>query len=122
IEAPILFLCLARPELFERRPTWGGAGSSASALGLRSLSCEQAEALIEHLLEADADSNVDPELLAAVTERTGGNPFFATEVIRMLKEQGSIERRGDTWSATGDIAAAMPDTVQAAIAARIDRL
>ena len=122
VEAPILFLSLARPELFERRPTWGATAGSTSTLALRSLSAQETATLIEHLLDPHGNPSVDPELLSAVIERTGGNPFFATEVIRMLKEQGSIARLDGTWSATRDVASTMPDTVQAAIAARIDRL
>lgn len=117
-EAPVLFLCLARPELFERRPGWGAGVGSTSALELRALSTDETSRLIENLLDGD----VDPSLLSAVAERTGGNPFFATEVVRTLEEDGAIARSDGVWSATGDIAAAMPDTVQAAIAARIDRL
>jgi tetratricopeptide (TPR) repeat protein len=114
-EAPVLFLCSARPELFDRTPTWGAGGST---LDLRALSADEMDRLIENLL----DGAVDPALLSAVVERTGGNPFFATEMVRTLEEDGSIARHGGAWAATGDIAAAMPDTVQAAIAARIDRL
>ena len=122
IEAPILFLCLARPELFERRPTWGGGAGSTSTVELGALSADETATLVEHLLDPDTQPSVDPALLSAVVERTGGNAFFATEVVRTLEEDGSIARQDGRWSATGDIAASMPDTVQAAIAARIDRL
>lgn len=122
VEAPILFLCLARPDLFEQRPTWGATTGSASTIDLGSLSADETATLIAHLLDPDVEPSIDAALLSAVIERTGGNPFFATEVIHTLEEQGSIARIDGTWSATGDIEAAMPDTVQAAIAARIDRL
>ncbi len=118
IEAPVLFLCPARPELFDRRRAWGAGAGSTSTLELHALSAEETARLIESLL----DGEVDPSLLSAVVERTGGNPFFATEVVRTLEEDGSIARHDGAWAATGDIAAAMPDTVQAAIGARIDRL
>ncbi len=118
IVAPVLFLCPARPDLFDRRAGWGAAGGSTSTLELHALTADETARLIGNLLDGD----VDHRLLTAVVERTAGNPFFATEVVRTLEEDGSIARHDGTWSATGDIAAAMPDTVQAAIAARIDRL
>jgi class 3 adenylate cyclase/tetratricopeptide (TPR) repeat protein len=118
IAAPVLFLCPARPDLLERRPAWITRGASISSFDLTPLSPSDSVSIVGGLLLGPAD----PELTGVIAERAGGNPFFARELVHMLTEQGTIQRRGGTWAASADIAAAMPDTVQTAIAARIDRL
>jgi class 3 adenylate cyclase/tetratricopeptide (TPR) repeat protein len=118
IAAPVLFLCPARPDLFDRRPAWATRGASMSTFDLTPLSPSDGISLVGGALEGPAD----PELIGAIAERAGGSPFFARELVHMLKEEGSIARRGGAWVASADIGAAMPDTVQTAIAARIDRL
>jgi class 3 adenylate cyclase/tetratricopeptide (TPR) repeat protein len=106
-EAPLLLLCLARPELLDVRPTWGGGRLRATAIELEPLprtdSRELAEALLaEH--ETGADVDVD-----AVLAKTEGNPLFVEETVRMLLERGGVLQQ-------------IPDTLQALIAARIDGL
>jgi predicted ATPase len=118
IAAPVLFLCPARPDLFDRRPAWATRGASMSTFDLTPLSPSDGISLVGGALEGPAD----PELIGAIAERAGGSPFFARELVHMLKEEGSIARRAGAWVASADIGAAMPDTVQTAIAARIDRL
>src|SRR5439155_4909476 len=118
IAAPVLFLCPARPDLLERRPAWVTRGASMSTFDLTPLSPSDSVSLVGGLLDGPAD----PQLTGVIAERAGGNPFFARELVHMLTEEGRIQRRDGTWAASADIAAAMPDTVQTAIAARIDRL
>jgi class 3 adenylate cyclase/tetratricopeptide (TPR) repeat protein len=118
IAAPVLLVCLARPELLERRPSWLRGSTSASTVELRPLRHTDGAALVDGLL----DGRAEPTLADAIVERAGGNPFFATELVRTLTEDGAIEQRDGVWTASGEISAAMPDTVQMAIAARIDRL
>ncbi len=105
-DAPLLLLCLARPELLDVRPTWGGGRVRATAIELDPLAPEDSARLAEALLaERDVDLEVD-----RVLAKTEGNPLFVEETIRMLVERG------------GDGAERIPDTLQALIAARIDRL
>jgi class 3 adenylate cyclase/tetratricopeptide (TPR) repeat protein len=103
---PILLLCLARPELLDLRPGWGGGRVRATAIELEPLGRADSEALIEALL--DGDLAVGPR--QALLDKTEGNPLFVEETVRMLSEADSagIER--------------IPDTLQALIAARIDHL
>ena len=106
-DQPLLLLCLARPELLDIRPGWGGGRVRATAIELEPLSEDDSEALITALLD---DGELPPESRAALFEKTEGNPLFVEETLRMLSEAdgGGIER--------------IPDTLQALIAARIDHL
>src|SRR5215218_77745 len=107
-EAPILLLCLARPELLDVRPSWGGGRVRATSIELEPLAPQEVEEMLSTLLQR---TGLAPEDVVALIEKTGGNPLFVEETIRMLAEEegaASPER--------------IPDTVQALIAARIDRL
>jgi tetratricopeptide (TPR) repeat protein len=99
---PMLLLCTARPELTARRPTWGGGRRSFTGLVLEPLAATESERLIEQL----AGDRIDDRDRRAILQRAEGNPFFLEEIIRT--------RRGRVG--------AIPDTVQAALAARIDLL
>jgi len=105
-ERALLILCLARPELLDVRPGWGGGRVRSTAIELEPLAREESETLAEALLaEHDVPDNVRARLL----DKTEGNPLFVEETVRMLLEEGA---HGDR----------IPDTLQALIAARIDRL
>jgi class 3 adenylate cyclase/tetratricopeptide (TPR) repeat protein len=114
VRAPLLILCLARPELLDSRPGWGGGRVRSTAIELEPLSEEESELLVEKLLAqlAGSSGELPPALPTELLERTEGNPLFVEETIRMLVEGGSgyggVER--------------IPDTLQALIAARIDHL
>ena len=105
-DAPLLMLCLARPELLDVRPGWGGGRVRATAIELDPLPREQSEQLVELLLDGLA---LAPDVKAEILEATEGNPLFVEETVRMLTEGGDGRRR-------------IPDTLQAIIAARIDNL
>jgi class 3 adenylate cyclase/tetratricopeptide (TPR) repeat protein len=105
-EAPLLLVCLARPELLDIRPTWGGGRVRATTIELEPLQLEESAELVA-ALTAELDVPVD---IDAVLAKTEGNPLFVEETVRMLAEG---PRRG---------AERIPDTLQALIAARIDRL
>jgi class 3 adenylate cyclase len=104
--APLLLLCTSRPELAERRPDFGRTTGNVTQIELRPLRAEAATELIELLLPEDARG-----LARRAAEATGGNPFFAEEVARRIVEEPEAA-----------LAERLPDTVQAAIAARIDLL
>jgi class 3 adenylate cyclase/tetratricopeptide (TPR) repeat protein len=105
-EAPLLIVGLARPELLDIRPTWGGGRVRATTLELEPLQAEESAVLVEALI-GELELPLDIETVLAKTE---GNPLFMEETVRMLAERprGGTER--------------IPDTLQALIAARIDRL
>jgi ATP/maltotriose-dependent transcriptional regulator MalT len=114
VRAPLLIVCLARPELLDARPGWGGGRVRSTAIELEPLSEEESELLVEKLLAQLAGSagELPPALPKELLERTEGNPLFVEETIRMLVEGGSVNGG----------AARVPDTLQALIAARIDHL
>ncbi len=105
-EAPLLVISLARPELLDIRPGWGGGRVRATAIELEPLG----EAESEELVEALVSDGLTAEERRAVLAKTEGNPLFVEETVRMLSEDGA--------EGIGRI----PDTLQALIAARIDRL
>jgi class 3 adenylate cyclase/tetratricopeptide (TPR) repeat protein len=107
-DAPLLILCLARPELLDVHPGWGGGRVRATAIELEPLQREDSEELVDALL---ADVALPEDVRDDLLDKTEGNPLFVEETIRMVAED-----RG------GDGRVRIPDTLQALIAARIDRL
>ena len=114
VRAPLLVVCLARPELLDNRPGWGGGRVRSTAIELDALSEEESELLVAKLLGqlAGTTGEPPPELPKELVERTEGNPLFVEEMIRMLVDSGSGDGISDR----------IPDTLQALIAARIDHL
>src|SRR6266542_1695998 len=102
-DAPILLLCMARPELFDRRTGWGGGKVNATTVLLEPLAPEETELLIESLAE------VDEGLRERIREASEGNPLYVEEMVAMLRE-----------SPDGQVA--VPPTIQALLAARLDQL
>ena len=118
-EAPILVLCTARPELYERAPGWGGGKRNATTIGLSPLSAEETALLLAGLLD---QAVLPADTQAALLDRAGGNPLYAEEFVRMLIDGGALVRRGRTWELAADADVTVPDSVQALIAARLDTL
>ncbi len=102
-DAPILLLCIARPELFDRRSGWAGGKMNAETVLLEALTPEETDELIERL------APVDPDLQARIREAAEGNPLFVEEMLAMVRESGD-----------GDVV--VPPTIQALLAARLDQL
>jgi class 3 adenylate cyclase/tetratricopeptide (TPR) repeat protein len=108
-DAPLLILCLARPELLEVRPSWGGGRLRSAAIELEPLDPDDARELIAALV---ANTSLKDECREDILDTTEGNPLFVEETVRLLVENdGSFS-----------IASSIPNTLQALIAARIDRL
>ena len=104
---PVLLLCTARPELFERSASWGGGKRNATTLSLSPLSAEEVGRLLQVLLDRTL---LPAETQTALLERAGGNPLYAEQFARMLLERGDVENL------------AVPETVQALMTARLDTL
>jgi class 3 adenylate cyclase/tetratricopeptide (TPR) repeat protein len=111
-----LVLVLARPSLLEDRPDWGTRTGNAARLRLDPLS--DAESI--DLARQASGRRIDDAEAAEIAERAGGNPFFIIETTGMLlpdaKDVVGAKRAADTPRA------ALPPTVQAVVAARLDHL
>ena len=104
-DAPILLLCLARPDLVDKRPAWGGGRENADVLKLQPLSDSESDQLIETLLGGSSLADAARERVHAAAE---GNPLFVEQLLAMLAEGGSPEH--------------VPPTLQALLTARLDVL
>jgi class 3 adenylate cyclase len=117
---PVVFVCPARPELTESRPTWGGGRRNRSSIALEPLDAAESERLIRALLAVD---DLPEGVRGRILERAEGNPFFLEEIVRHLIDDGRIVHEDGRWRATRAIADVdIPDTVQGVLAARIDLL
>jgi class 3 adenylate cyclase/predicted ATPase len=106
-DAAILILCLARPELLDARPGWGGGKLNATTLLLQPLQPAETATLIDELVPAR--SRLDPWLRERVQVTAEGNPLFVEEMLALISESGSSEL-------------AVPATIAALLAARLDQL
>jgi class 3 adenylate cyclase/tetratricopeptide (TPR) repeat protein len=104
-DASILILCTARPELLERRPSWGGGKANALTLSLPPLSNDETARVLAGVLKRPA---FDAEVQEALLERAAGNPLYAEQFARVVAELGTVDH--------------LPGTVQGVIAARLDGL
>ena len=103
---PLMVVGTARPELLERRPSWGGGKANATTISLQPLAEEDTGRLISALLERPLQLAHEQRTLL---DRAGGNPLFAEQYVRMLSERGGT-------------AGELPESVQGVIAARLDAL
>ena len=117
--APILVVCMARPDLFELRPEWGSRKIQATTISLDPLDHAEVTELIATLLPGGSVDPVIQELVATTTE---GNPLFVEETLAMLLEDGQLHQEDDRWVAPGLGGFDMPPTINALLSARLDRL
>jgi adenylate cyclase len=115
-QTPSMVLITYRPEYRGALTTISGA----QTIALRPLSTTQTTALIDELVGTDASVQ---GLAAVIAERADGNPFFAEEIVRDLAERGAVRGARGSYLLHGDVAdTTVPATLQAVIAARVDRL
>ena len=105
--APILLLCLARPDVFDTRPSWAAPRPHTTLVSLSPLDDDESEDLIEGLLAA---GTVAPAFRGRVIDAAEGNPLFVEQMLAML---------ADEPDAAVD---SVPATIHALLAARIERL
>jgi class 3 adenylate cyclase/tetratricopeptide (TPR) repeat protein len=115
---PLYVVTLARPELLERRPTWGAGHRNFTSLYLEPLSQGAMEELLAGLVPG-LPENVRAQILA----RAEGVPLYAVETVRMLLDRGLLVLDGASYRPVGEIASLeVPETLHALIAARLDGL
>ena len=115
---PLFVLVLARPELADKRPSWGGGKRSFTSIYLEPLSSQAMENLLTGLVPGLPD-----ELRARVLTRAEGVPLYAVETVRMLLDRGLLAQEGNAYRPTGPIGELeVPETLHALVAARLDGL
>ena len=114
--SPIYVLTLARPELLERRPTWGAGHRNFTSIYLEPLSEQAMEALLSGLVPG-----LPVGLRAQILARAEGIPLYAVETVRMLLDRGALVQDGSIYRPTGTVESLeVPETLHALIAARLD--
>jgi class 3 adenylate cyclase/tetratricopeptide (TPR) repeat protein len=113
-EAPLLMIVLARPELLDRRPSWGGGRRNYVSLALEPLDDLAISALVDFLLHGPPQ-----EVVKTVVARAEGNPFYAGELARSISERAASL---DDPAAVESVVSTLPDTVHATVLARLDVL
>jgi class 3 adenylate cyclase/tetratricopeptide (TPR) repeat protein len=112
-DVPMLVLCTARPELYERQPGWGGGMRNSTTVSLSPLADKEIKGLVSALL---VGAETDPTVHELVLERAGGNPLYAEEFARMLTDRHLESEQ------ISDADTAFPESIHAIIAARLDTL
>ena len=105
-DAPILLVCLARPELLEQRPVWAAPRPGTSLVALEPLSTAESESLLAHVADG---SELPDDARVRVVAAAEGNPLFLEQLHALHAEQGGAPE-------------AVPPSIHALLAARIDRL
>jgi hypothetical protein len=119
-DAPILVICMARPELLDVSPGWGGGKLHATTVALEPLTSAEVEHLVDNFL---VGGDLDDTLRHRIDEAAGGNPLFVEETLAMLVDDGLLRREDGRWVSTGSLDEfAVPPTIQALMAARLDLL
>ncbi len=106
---PVVILVMAREALLDRRSRWSGGRRGSSTVKLEPLDRARSQTLVSNLL-AEGGVDVPEELVVRLADRSGGNPLFAEEMSRRLREQGEDE------------SGALPESVEAVLGARLDSL
>jgi class 3 adenylate cyclase/tetratricopeptide (TPR) repeat protein len=117
-DAPLLLLILARPELLQSRPAWGSDKPNATSIPLEPLADDDAASLLGQLV---GRAPLGERAAAHILDVAEGNPLFVVEVVSMLVDDGVLVP-GDGRAPADLQTIAVPPTIQALLAARLDRL
>ena len=108
LTAPVMILCLARPELLDERPRWGGGHERVSSVVLLPLGEDDARLLLEQQL---GDRQLSAGEIAQIITTAEGNPLFVQQLLA-IRDEDPLR----------NVDHPLPDTVEALLAARLDRL
>jgi predicted ATPase/class 3 adenylate cyclase len=114
----LFVITLSRPELLGRRPGWGAGKRNFTSLDLEPLSSESMRRLLDGLVPG-----LPEDAARAIVARADGIPLYAVETVRMLVSDGRVQVDNGRYVPTGDLTSlAIPETLTALIAARLDGL
>ncbi len=116
---PLLLVGTARPELYEHHPDYAAGMRNVNTISLAPLTDEETARLVSALLDAAV---IPAELQQPILERAGGNPLYAEEFVRLLRDRDLLVQNGSSWELREGAEVPFPDSVQALIAARLDTL
>jgi len=120
LDAPILLIGVAREELLDARPAWGGGKRSTTTITLEPLNEAQSGDLVANLIGGtELPGSVRDRIVAA----SEGNPLFVEELLGMLIDEGVLVAEDGHWKPVRDLAQlTVPPTINALLAARLDGL
>jgi DNA-binding SARP family transcriptional activator/class 3 adenylate cyclase len=116
---PLLLVCTARPELYDRAPGWGGGTRNATTIALSPLDDKEITRLLSVLL---ARAVLPAELQRLLLLRAEGNPLYAEEFVRLLTDRKLLGRRERALPLAEGAELPIPETLHALLAARLDTL
>ncbi len=121
-QTPLLIVCLARPSLFEKRPSWGQRQTTHTTLQLMPLSEEDGRQLVAEILRKV--DQVPSNLRDLILSRAEGNPFYIEEFIKVLIDDGVIVKGSKRWWVRPErlTEVRVPPTMVGVLQARLDRL
>lgn len=117
-DAPLLLLCLCRPELTAGSPA--ESHTLGEVVRLEPLSDQNTHRLVRNLLE---EAEIPAALSARVIEIAEGNPLFVEQLLEKLVDEGRLTRQDGRWIVAGNLESVrIPPTIRALLAARLDLL
>jgi class 3 adenylate cyclase/tetratricopeptide (TPR) repeat protein len=116
---PMLILCAARTELFDRAPGWAGGKRNAVSITIPPLSESETAMLISGLLD---QAVLPAETQRTLIDRAGGNPLYTEEFVRMLVDRGVLDPATRALRLAAGDAIPVPESIQAILGARLDTL
>ncbi|MGH2407762.1 MAG: ATP-binding protein [Candidatus Limnocylindrales bacterium] len=115
---PIYVVTLARPELIDKRPDWGAGKRTFTSIFLEALPPAAMRLLLAGLVPGLPEA-----AMRLIVERADGIPLYAVETVRMLVADGRLTAHDGVYEPSGDLTdLAVPETLTALIAARLDGL
>jgi predicted ATPase/class 3 adenylate cyclase len=118
--APIMLLCLARPEVLDSHPGWGGGKLNAASMLLEPLNEDDCRRLITNLLRG---GSLPADVETRIAEAADGNALFAEELLAMLVDDERLAWVDGRWVVADDLAELpVPHTINSLLAARLENL
>jgi class 3 adenylate cyclase/tetratricopeptide (TPR) repeat protein len=115
-DVPLVVVCMARPDLLELRPRWGGGKRNATSIFLEPLSEDESRELLANLVDVEMAEDV----VARIQRWAEGNPLFVEEMVSMLIDGGYLDGDGKGGTGLGEIS--VPASIQVLLASRLDQL
>ncbi len=117
-DQPILVITESRQDLLDRRPTFGTSRQGVISSTLGALSDTEMTEMVNRTVPGLPEA-----VVSAIVGRAAGVPLYAVELLRNLLATGDIEEDGESYRMVGDVSdLAVPESLQAIIGARLDRL